>query len=279
MSDVIKPSNFKLGADPELFLRSKAQGKPWVSAHDLVLGTKDKPHPIDGGAVQHDGMAAEYNIDPATTAKSFVDNNMKVLLGLSGMLPDHELVNRPFVTFGQEVWATTPKEAQELGCDPDINAYTRAENNAPEAKQNFRCGGGHIHLGWDEGLDLDDYGHGEACNTITKELDIFLALPAVWLENGTGAAKRRELYGKAGAYRIKSYGMEYRTLSNFWVGNEILTRWVFDNAKLAFTNLLKGESLIGKVDAPNYINTTNQDTTDSVPYLCEEFGIPLPKFD
>jgi hypothetical protein len=40
-------------------------------------------------------------------------------------------------------------------------------------------------------------------------------------------AKRRGLYGKRGAYRPKSYGVEYRTLSNFWVGHPALCDWAW----------------------------------------------------
>jgi hypothetical protein len=41
------------------------------------------------------------------------------------------------------------------------------------------------------------------------------------------------LYGKAGAYREKSYGVEYRTLSNFWVFDERLSDWVWKNTERA----------------------------------------------
>ena len=39
---------------------------------------------------------------------------------------------------------------------------------------------------------------------------------------------RRLLYGKAGACRYKTYGVEYRTLSNFWVLDTNLRREVWD---------------------------------------------------
>ena len=55
-----------LGADPEAFVVLKDGGIP-VSAHGLLPGTKDKPFPVEKGAVQVDGMAAEFNIEPAAT--------------------------------------------------------------------------------------------------------------------------------------------------------------------------------------------------------------------
>jgi hypothetical protein len=38
---------------------------------------------------------------------------------------------------------------------------------------------------------------------------------------------RKKLYGKAGAFRPKSYGVEYRTLSNFWIFEEKYIDWVY----------------------------------------------------
>jgi hypothetical protein len=35
------------------------------------------------------------------------------------------------------------------------------------------------------------------------------------------------LYGKAGAFRPKPYGAEYRTLSSFWIFSEPLREWAY----------------------------------------------------
>lgn len=275
----VKVDDFLLGADPEVFIRGTTAGKPWVSAEGLLPGTKKDPHPVAGGAVQVDGMAAEYNIDPAKSEQEFVDLNNQVLIQLSKMVPDFELVNRPCVTFSKKVWDGVPDLSKEMGCDPDMDAYTNALNIQPEPDVDYRTAAGHIHLGWITGMDVEDLSHQDACNMMAKELDIYLGMPFAWLDNSEAARKRRKLYGKAGAYRIKSYGMEYRVLSNFWVGNEQLTRWVYQNAKLAYTNLLAGKSLVGKVDPVQYINSPKGENLDNIPYLCEDLKIPLPKFD
>ncbi len=45
-----------------------------VTASGLVIPdtAKEKPFPVTNGAVQVDGMALEYNIDPASTVEEFV---------------------------------------------------------------------------------------------------------------------------------------------------------------------------------------------------------------
>lgn len=45
---------------------------------------------------------------------------------------------------------------------------------------------------------------------------------------------RRELYGKAGAFRPTSYGVEYRTLSNFWLRRKEYMQWVYAQTHRAF---------------------------------------------
>lgn len=275
----VSPKDFKLGADPELFMRATTPGKPWVSAYKLIPGTKKEPHPVEDGAVQHDGMLAEYNINPAKTADEFVNNNMSVIKQMSLMVPDHELVNRPCVTFSKAVWDAAEEEEKELGCDPDFNAYTSKENEAPDQNALFRTGSGHLHIGWTEGMDINDPGHREACEMFVKELDVYLGAPMAYLDNSKASRKRRLLYGKAGSYRPKSYGVEYRVLPNSWVGNEELMRWIFNSAKMAFARMLSGKAIQHKVNAASIINADDEYSVLQVPSICEKYNIPLPKLN
>jgi hypothetical protein len=52
-----------------------------------------------------------------------------------------------------------------------------------------------------------------------KFIDLFTAIPSVLLDPGESGKARRELYGKAGAFRYTPYGLEYRTLSNYWMAD------------------------------------------------------------
>ena len=218
-----KVYDFKIGADPEFFV--KKFGK-LVSAYGLIPGSKENPHKVPKGAVQVDGMALEFNIDPAETYSQFEDNMSTVMSSIIGMVPGYEIFVEPVADFGLEYIEAQPKEAKELGCSPDFNAYTKQANPRPSADTPFRTASGHVHIGWTSGVDINDEGHLEACRALTKSLDVWLGLPSlVWDQDD----RRRTLYGAAGAFRPKSYGMEYRVLSNKWITDPLLRKTVFHN--------------------------------------------------
>ena len=55
-----------VGADPELFLRDKKTGQLVAADINQIKGTKVTPYKVECGAVQVDGAAGEFNIDPAS---------------------------------------------------------------------------------------------------------------------------------------------------------------------------------------------------------------------
>lgn len=244
--------DFKIGADPEFFVRKDGE---FISAHGLIEGTKKNPLKVPGGAVQVDGMALEFNINPATTFKEFDDNIRSVLNALRKMVPrDIEFIFTPVADFKRGYIDAQPEEARRLGCDPDFNAYTGKANVAPNAEKPFRTASGHIHIGWAEGMDIDDVDHIEACQMMVKQLDVTLGLPSLVWDTNT---KRRELYGNAGAYRPKPYGVEYRVLSNVWVNNAELRQFVYEQAEYAFTKLLAGKRFFRKDETYANLICTN----------------------
>lgn len=208
----INGMDFTIGADPELFVTRKGE---LVSAHDLIPGTKRDPHKVKKGAVQVDGMALEFNINPVKNEKEWEENITSVLSVLQGMVPDHDFFIEPVAEFGSGLISSVPDYAKELGCDPDFNAYTGEANPRPDAGADFRTASGHVHVGWQKKpVDPFDPGHFEACCALAKMMDHYLAVPSLLWDKDV---KRRSLYGKAGSFRPKPYGMEYRVLSNKWI--------------------------------------------------------------
>ena len=226
--------DMKFGSDPELFVVDE-NGEGVCPT--FLEGTKDNPEPVKCGALQRDGMAAEFNIEPAESYKEWEINTLTVLDELKRRLPrGHSLMAAPSMTFSEKVWDNVPDDAKELGCSPDYNAWTNTMNMPPdgEAIPRMRTAAGHIHFGWTEGADLSDEDHIQACCDLVKQLDWYLGAPPIEIDRDN---TRRKLYGKAGAMRFKDYGTEYRVLSNFWVMEPRYRRWVWDRMQTALSQM------------------------------------------
>lgn len=216
-----------IGADPELFLVNPNSGD-FVSGHDKCPGTKQAPHKVEFGAVQVDGTAMEFNIDPASTSDEFVRNINAVRQQLGQFAPGYNLIAAPVALYDKDYFASIPGTAKMMGCDPDYNGWTYLQNPQPNpGRRPMRTGAGHIHIGWTENAEVYDNEHFEMAAAMARQLDYYLGIwSLLWDKDPT----RRLLYGKAGAFRPKPYGMEYRVLSNAWLANPILTRWVYSAA-------------------------------------------------
>ena len=120
----------------------------------------------------------------------------------------------------------------------------------------FRTAAGHIHIGWTEDQDINDPVHQNRCNLIARELDFYLGLPSLFYDDDT---QRREMYGKAGCIRYKSYGVEYRTLSNMWLQSPELIQWVYRNTVKCVRATMAGQSLSAKWgDIQDIVNSSNK---------------------
>lgn len=263
-----------IGADPELFLQNE-QGV-FVSAHNMIPGDKKKPHPVKFGAVQRDGTAAEFNIDPAHNVAEFSRNINTVMTQLRQMTPGYNLSPTPSVFYEPKYFADSiPDSAKELGCEPDYNGWTLSENPKPDAATNLRTGAGHIHIGWTENAYEFNARHFAKCAQMARQMDYYLGIwSLLWDPDPT----RRQLYGKAGAFRPKPYGMEYRTMSNRWLSSRILIRWVYEAAKAGadafFANGMAEQ--FHKELAMDIIN--NNETDWPQKYDLSDIGVPpLPR--
>lgn len=266
-----------VGCDPELFVRNTETGK-FVAPYQMIPGDKHAPHPVPDGAIQVDGMAVEFNIEPAQSKDEWLGKIAGVRASLKAAIPEgHELVVVPTADFDPDYWDTLPKEALEIGCVPDFNVYTGQENPRPDPKgQFFRSAAGHVHIGWTKDKAIDDVDHIADCVEVAKQLDFYLGIPSgLWDRE----QRRRQLYGKAGSIRVKSYGLEYRTPSNMWLTNTALTGFVYDATIAAVTDLFEGVALRTKFNegwAQQYINGLRTPTTDTM-YAIGQYSNRLVK--
>lgn len=259
-----------VGADPEIFV---TRGNTLVSAHGMVPGTKENPHKVNKGAIQVDGMALEFNIDPANSLEEFVDNVNTVMHTLNTRIPDGcNLTVIPTAEFGARYIQDQPEIAKELGCSSDFNAYTGKENPKPNAEVPFRTAAGHIHIGWGEGFDTRDPEHMDLCCQLTKVLDLYLGVPSVLVDQDT---KRRSLYGAAGAFRPKTYGLEYRVLSNFWLKSEAKISWAYQQTAKALTAFLGGTRVSDVLEGTvtRIVNTSN---VGQAKIISKTFSLEVP---
>lgn len=217
--------DFTVGVDPEIFLT--LDGKA-VSAYGLIEGSKEKPFPVPSGAYQVDGTAVEFNTDPVplndfTTFNAKMVTVMKELQKAVLAKGDYKFNISPVQDYDQDYLDSLPDESKELGCDPDYNAYTMEENPRPDGERPFRTGAGHIHVGWGADIPVENREHHEICAGFVKMLDATVGLFMTCIDRDP---RRRELYGKAGSYRAKPYGVEYRFPSNVWIQEKALRKAV-----------------------------------------------------
>lgn len=228
---LVNGRDFTVGADPEVFL---GKGGAFVSAHDKLPGDKRNPHKVECGAVQVDGMAAEFNIDPAKDFEQF-KNNLDTVQGvLKSMIGDLDFIDDVSVFFDEEFAKKIPDENMMLGCESDFNGWSMMDNNPPEETTMMRTAGGHVHVGGFFTNDVFSDMHFGASARLARTLDETIGVYSVLWDKDD---QRRSMYGKAGCFRPKFYGMEYRTLSNKWIFSDKLVRFVYDGVKEALEKM------------------------------------------
>jgi len=169
--------------------------------------TKENPFEVDGHLLHKDASMFELAIAPADEPSKVDANMFDAFNHAVAMLPDGaEMKPVPAVRYSDEALARDPY-ASVLGCGASQNIYG-APPIANAYGDNYRYGGIHVNL------ELD--GEFDPVQTIFK-LDCVLGLNsvAVWEEGyREEMQRRRQYYGRAGEYRVKPFGIEYRTLPN-----------------------------------------------------------------
>lgn len=212
-----------LGSDPEVAVVNMLEGAI-VPVCGLFGGDKGDPVPVnEHGGWLEDGVALELNPVPRKKPEE-AQKSLHALIraaadfGAKKNISLHYPVQEQ--TFHDDVLSQNPK-ASVFGCAQDLSAYyvgVPRENVMQQAMRTHGNGirfyGGHVHLGitdWPEALPK------------------FVAVRIVDLLLGAAHARaytpypatRDEFYGRAGLYRETAYGIEYRTLSNHWIKEDV----------------------------------------------------------
>jgi hypothetical protein len=255
-----------LGADPELFV---SKGGAIASVIGLIGGTKSEPRRVASGALQEDNVLAEFNIDPATSAGQFSRHLTTVMGELNNVLAEkgHKAEIITSHEFDMDFLRGQGDAAMEFGCGAEWNAWTTDRLPKPKgAETGLRTAGGHVHVGYDDPWELGNY-------SLARLLDLVLGIPSVILDEDI---QRRSLYGSAGSMRHKPYGVEYRSLSNFWLKSEELHYWVFAQVKWACENLPALDSMLSATPSGLIQNTINTSNKDVAKHIINVHNLEMP---
>lgn len=253
----------RLGADPETFLLNE-QGKH-ISVIGLIGADKYNPLQVDGMpkgfTLQEDNVALEFGQPPSANEDEWVFNTKAAMqAGLS------KLKGLSFSKLSCTVFDEDQMEhpmAHIFGCEPDYNAYTGKKNKKPVPHHSYmRSAGGHVHV------ELPKTFKKENKRAIIRAMDLYLGVPSILMDSGED---RRKLYGQAGAMRYKPYGVEYRTLSNFWIFEDKLIRWVWRNTERALSSDMLQDKLLEK-DIQTCINSGDKNLAKM---LIEDFKLEV----
>lgn len=215
-----------LGTDPELFI---TRNKKVVGSDVVVKNQND--------SVIRDGVQVEFNPYPDTCREVLMNRTRRCFEKLNDFMESTgtEMSKSVTLKITQKNFDNLPEESKKFGCSPSFNIYDGHDGPKPDpAEYKYRSAGGHIHLGAYMGTD---YGGLYATLRKTRQtvvmLDIILGNTAVMLDRDRGNKERRKYYGHAGEYRLPKHGLEYRTLSNFWLRGTPLFSLVFGLARQA----------------------------------------------
>jgi len=251
-----------LGADPEIFFDKDGE----IVGSERVL-TKN-PRSVGAYRVYLDGVQAELKVGEGTicreTFASYMTNAFSSLNNaLEGInerrlaLPEgvdrarFNVCYRQVVEVSQAELDSLSKEARALGCAPSFNYYGLVKREVDGAVYRVRSAGGHMHFG----INSENYQYEirVACERVYEQrrklvplFDILMGIPGVLLDRDPDQVIRRQTYGMAGEYRLPDHGIEYRTLSNFWLRSYQLTSLFLGLGRMAITLLT--ETFTGKDD-------------------------------
>ncbi len=220
---------FTFGSDPEFMLQKNNE---IYSAINIIDGDVANRVCIGGHQYYYDNVLAECAIKPGKSKEETLDNFRECLQIFKNIISPYFLLTKPAHHYTAN--AIKDPRAKKTGCSPEVCAYTL--KNLPNRASvqikhgNLRTAGGHIHLGFEIPTDIDKFTYK---TLFVRALDLFVGIPSVLLEKDkTLALKRHSQVGDPGSHRKTPYGVEYRTLSNFWLHSPQLVSMVYDLCEL-----------------------------------------------
>ena len=213
---------WSIGADPEFLLMKEGI---YYSAIGIVNGTRDRRICCGGHYFHYDNVLAECNVKPSWTKSETLENFQECFRLYAKIVHPYKLIPQASQIYPSN--QMSHPDARKVGCNIEWCAYQMVEIDDKKTEQmikstNLRSAGGHVHLG--ATMLKDQFNQIFA----VRMLDLFLGIPSIFLDCDPTSAYRKQLYGKAGRHRRPVYGLEYRTLGNFWLASPKLVELTYD---------------------------------------------------
>lgn len=260
-----------LGADPE-FVILDANNQPVAAPVALKNPNNLEVKKVNTrfGDIFPDNVNIEASINYADTKAGFRRNVKGVIEIASNLVKPQGYTIHSIASLDWPIDQLKHPLCKQFGCDPDYNSFTVSMNeiSSDRVKQPFRTAGGHLHIGSsDEGDFLHDFqGRIDTVNVF----ELIAGIPSLFLDNNEASIKRRSLYGGAGAHRPKDYGVECRSLSNFWCKSPKLVDFAYTACDFVLIEMReKNLKTIDLMRLPNIIN--NGDLRAAEPIRSEIF--------
>lgn len=225
----------QIGSDVECFLRNSSDQV--INAAKHITHDKDNPYKKQKIKIYYDNILAEFNIPPCNDGREFITNITNGIYLLEKLASPYKVDLTAAAIIDQDVLQDA--NAKESGCEDEYNAYTLMVNTEPKnfiKNSSVRTSGGHLHIG--------SIGDEILLDPIIKPLfvymlDLFLGLTSVAIDNDLSQVDRRKVFGKAGSFRPKNYGIEYRVLSSWWIGKPEYTALVYSLTDFVYNEMIE----------------------------------------
>lgn len=207
-----------IGADIEFFIKSKETGKI-IPACGKIGGEKGKPRRLSfDHSILEDGAAVELNY----TTTDYWPQLLDMLVSSPRVIEEHTGYSVAPLPEARIAGLKKYRQAMEIGCVEDFDAYAAIPEVPREIPDigsfgTYRFAGGHIHISYNV-EQIPPF-------VVARFMDVYITCPLIWWYHERRGedeaikvlgAHRRKFYGLPGLYRPKPYGVEYRTLSNYF---------------------------------------------------------------
>lgn len=249
------------GADPEFFFEKRTPtGRQRIIGSDVIIPEEGLRRMYYGKPQKsgffRDGVQVELHPLPEG-CRANMGNDIQDCFKT---LKKHLAANHPGVgvCFDRVVeidklsFEKLSPECRKLGCAPSKNLYdAKAGVGVDGATFRSRAAGGHIHIGlygypgqteaeskrYPSWTDTVPHYH----ERVVALMDVIVGNTCVLIDRDPGNVERRKVYGRAGEYRTPKHGVEYRTLSNFWLHAYPLMGLVMGLTRLAVSVIYTSE--------------------------------------